>query len=404
MRTTLILLAAAVLALAACTNPLTEPPADDASEEGSLVVSIAALGIKTLLPPIDMTPASYKVSGSGPNGKSFQESTLAAQVTIPRLSFGTWTVTVEALNAAGTVVGRGQGTVTVHAGQTVSLQVTVAPLTGFGGLQLTVNWTAADTESPAVAAKLLPSSGTAIDLAFTIQSPGTATCTKTGIATGYYSLTLELRDNSVLVMGAVEVVRIVKDQTTAGVFDFTQINAPGGSIAVSITTKLENPIAVTLAGQQASIESGGSMNVTAAVPADTGNVVCAWYLNGVAKTTGTAYTVGSGLAAGVYRLDAAVFTADGKRAGSATHSFRVNAAVATQATLEWDPNSETNLAGYKIHYGLASRSYTSVVDVGKQTTCTLKNLLAGTTYYIAATAYNTSGLQSGYSNEVILRS
>ena len=397
------LAAAAALVLAGCANPLAKLPVDAASDEGSLVVNIAALGVKTLLPPIDLTPARYTVSGSGPNGKSFQESTLAAQVTIPRLSFGDWTITVEALNAAGTIIGRGQGTVTVHAGQTVSLQITVAPLTGFGSLQLTVNWAAADTESPAVTARLLPSSGTAIDLGFTIQSPGTALCSKTGIATGYYTLTLELRDNGVLVMGAVEVVRIVKDQTTSGVFDFSQINAPGGGIAVNITTKLENPIAVSLSGQQAALESGATMTVAVAVPADTGNVVCAWYLNGVAKATGSAYTVGAGLAAGVYRLDAAVFSADGKRAGSATHSFRVNVTVATQAKLEWDPNSESDLAGYRIHYGLASRSYSSVVDAGKQTTCTLTGLRVGTTYYIAATAYNTAGRVSTYSNEVILR-
>ena len=61
-----------------------------------------------------------------------------------------------------------------------------------------------------------------------------------------------------------------------------------------------------------------------------------------------------------------------------------------------------NLAGYKLHYGLASGSYTTVVDVGNRTTYTLAGLTAGITYYITATAYNSSGLESDYSDELIV--
>jgi hypothetical protein len=372
---------------------------------GSLVVSVAAGGVKTLLPPLDMEPASYTVSGVGPSQKTFQETTLTGQVTVSDLAQGPWTVTVEALNAAHTVIGRGVGTVTVNAGKTASLQVSVLPLEGFGTLQLTVNWTTADVQSPTVIAHLLPSSGTAVDLSFSMPSPGTATCTKTNVGTGYYTLTVELRDSGVLVMGAMEVARIVKDQTTSGTFDFTQINLATGSIEVNITPTLDDPITVTLSGQQPTLQSGAQMTVAASVPSGTGNVACAWYLNGVSKAVGTSYTVGSGLAAGLYRLDVSVFSADGKRAGSATCSFQVQAAAGmVQATLEWDANSEPDLAGYKLHYGTACGNYTSVVDVGNQTTYTLSGLTAGTTYYITATAYNTAGLDSTYSNEVVFTS
>jgi len=43
---------------------------------------------------------------------------------------------------------------------------------------------------------------------------------------------------------------------------------------------------------------------------------------------------------------------------------------AEQVTLAWDPNTESDLAGYKIHYGTTSRSYTSTVDVNRVTTYT----------------------------------
>jgi hypothetical protein len=71
-----------------------------------------------------------------------------------------------------------------------------------------------------------------------------------------------------------------------------------------------------------------------------------------------------------------------------------------QLTLTWDPNSEPDLAGYKIYYGTTSGNYPGNLDVGNVTTCALTGLNWGTTYYAAATAYNTTGYESGFSNEV----
>ncbi len=76
-------------------------------------------------------------------------------------------------------------------------------------------------------------------------------------------------------------------------------------------------------------------------------------------------------------------------------------ARADQVTLSWDPNTETDLAGYKIHYGTASNSYSARIDVHNVTTYTVTGLTAGQTYYFAATAYDTSGNESGYSNQVV---
>jgi fibronectin type 3 domain-containing protein len=75
-------------------------------------------------------------------------------------------------------------------------------------------------------------------------------------------------------------------------------------------------------------------------------------------------------------------------------------AVAAQATLAWDPNTESDLAGYRIHYGTASGSYTVHTDVHNVTTYSLTDLKEGQLYYFAVTAYDTAGNESGYSNEV----
>ena len=75
-------------------------------------------------------------------------------------------------------------------------------------------------------------------------------------------------------------------------------------------------------------------------------------------------------------------------------------ARAEQVTLAWDANTEADLAGYKVHYGTASGSYTTSVDVHKVTTAIVTGLAAGQTYYFVVTAYNAANNESGYSNQV----
>jgi len=74
--------------------------------------------------------------------------------------------------------------------------------------------------------------------------------------------------------------------------------------------------------------------------------------------------------------------------------------------LDWDePTTSadgaalTDLAGYKIHYGIASGTYGHSIDVGNVTTYTLRGLMKGQIYYAATTAYDSSNNESGYSNE-----
>ena len=76
------------------------------------------------------------------------------------------------------------------------------------------------------------------------------------------------------------------------------------------------------------------------------------------------------------------------------------AVQAAEVALEWDPNKEPDLAGYKVYYGTLSRSYSVSIDVRNVTSHTVTGLQAGVLYFFAVTAHNTSGQESGYSNEV----
>jgi hypothetical protein len=73
---------------------------------------------------------------------------------------------------------------------------------------------------------------------------------------------------------------------------------------------------------------------------------------------------------------------------------------AADVRLAWNANAEPDIVGYKVYYGTASHVYGWVIDVGKVTNFMVTGLNTGLTYYFAVTAYDTSSLESSYSNEV----
>lgn len=73
--------------------------------------------------------------------------------------------------------------------------------------------------------------------------------------------------------------------------------------------------------------------------------------------------------------------------------------MAGDFTISWQPNTEPDLAGYKVYYGSAHREYNPAIDVGNQTGYIFTAMPAGL-YYVTVTAYDTSGNESEYSYEL----
>ena len=70
-------------------------------------------------------------------------------------------------------------------------------------------------------------------------------------------------------------------------------------------------------------------------------------------------------------------------------------------TLAWDPSTTPGVAGYILRYGTNSGVYFDSVAAGPNTMATASGLLAGFTYFFAATAYTTNGIESDPSEEFI---
>lgn len=82
-----------------------------------------------------------------------------------------------------------------------------------------------------------------------------------------------------------------------------------------------------------------------------------------------------------------------------TNPVVANASI--PVTLAWDPNSESDLAGYKLYYwrdGTTNQVLT--VDVGNKTNITVQLTAPASTYRFYLTAYNTGSLESQPSAQV----
>jgi hypothetical protein len=82
-------------------------------------------------------------------------------------------------------------------------------------------------------------------------------------------------------------------------------------------------------------------------------------------------------------------------------TFHGFAQTSSTVTLAWNRSSSAGVSGYRVYYGVSSRTYTNHVDAGSATNSTISGLKTGVNYYFSATDYTTNGIESGYSTEIM---
>lgn len=74
--------------------------------------------------------------------------------------------------------------------------------------------------------------------------------------------------------------------------------------------------------------------------------------------------------------------------------------VPCEISLWWDADPTTNVAGYNIWVGASTTNYGTHIDVGNVTN-TIIAVAPNATYFVAATAYDSQGINSPFSNELM---
>lgn len=296
---------------------------------------------RSLVPAFDMTPASYGVTATGPEGRTAEGSTVGSSVTLSDLAAGDWTVAVEARNGEGTAIGSGAASVTLAAGDEKELSIAVSPLAGHGTLDLAVLWTAAAVPAPSLRCLLVPAVGASLEMTFTLAE-GSGSCLRDDVPAGWYTLELTLASGGAAVTGAAEAVRIVQGRTTAGSFDFTEATAAASVIAVNLIPAPQDPLSVVLSGGWNEMGAGGTCPFKALVDGAAGSA--RWYLDGLRVAEGPSFSLGPGVATGLRRVDAVAVSADPCRAGSAGRLVRVLESL-PQGSVSWSAMLQDGLGG-----------------------------------------------------------
>lgn len=338
------------IAMGGCKNPLSQIGAGNTGDL-SIVIS-DAVGTRTLEPPLNMTPASYTIRGVHADGETFatQVSASKASTTKSGLTFGSWTVTVDAYNddSTPTKIGTGETTVTVVSGKTAEANIAVYPLSGKGTLDLTSSWSGT-LENPSVSATLTPiAAGKPIDIPIDQTHPNYE---NTDLESGYYRLSFQLYDTGTLVAGAVEIVRIVAGQTTSGVVSILDAKGAGGSIAANVTIDLHSPITVSVVRASSTGATLATLGLSATQTGATGTPTFTWFVNGGPVPDGwsidgsTLRIPAANLPEDTYRID--VLATAGNQAGSGYFIIR------WQGSLGEAPNNpQANWAYYSTASGV----------------------------------------------------
>ena len=81
--------------------------------------------------------------------------------------------------------------------------------------------------------------------------------------------------------------------------------------------------------------------------------------------------------------------------------FPSSVLAAGSATISWQANTESDLAGYRIYYGTEPGVYGSTSPLITGTSYTITGLQEGKTFFFVVTAVDTAGNESGYSSPVV---
>ena len=327
------------------------------TNSGTVTASITATGLAA-----GTYSTTVTISAPGATAKTIPVTlTLATATSTPTIGLNT-----TSLGFAGTVGGANP-----------SAQTIVVSNVGGG----TLSWAASDN---AAWLTLSPMSGTnSGTITATVNLAGSAAGTYNGIVTvtasGVPAKTLP--------------VTLTMTASTAGAtigFNPTSLTFTG---TVGGTNPAAKPISISNTG-------GGTLSWTASDNA-------AWLglspVSGSNSGTVTASVNMTGLTAGTYSGIITV-TASGSTntPQQIPVSFTLSATVASTASLTWNANTDTDLAGYKVYKGTSSGTYTApVATIPKGTTSyTATGLQTGTTYFFIITAYDNAGNESLHSNEV----
>lgn len=264
-----------------------------------------------------MTPAAIQVRCSGPGGETVSSELTDGSARFEELAAGPWTVTAIARNADGVAIGSGSAQVEIEPTVENTVSILIRPVEGVGSFALTAQWPEELVERAGFEAAIAPSAGASIPLEAQVGTTS-ASIRHDAIPAGYYTLAYRLLDGEAVVAGGAETVRILAEQTTTGLLDFSGYLGSPGSLTGELTVNLDDPLSLEVAGQQDRMALGQQLLLKAWPQPPETELLWVWYVDGIRGATEPTATIGADLELGVHRVDLVSHSLDLRSAGSAT--------------------------------------------------------------------------------------
>ena len=179
---------------------------------------------------------------------------------------------------------------------------------------------------------------------------------------------------------------------------FTVTAAPTISLSPTSLTFTATQGGANPANQTVALtNAGGTVNWTVS---DSASWLSVSPASGSSSSTLNAAVNTTGLVAGTYNGTITV-SATGSSSKTVAVTLMVSAPTTSPATLTWDPNTESDLAGYKVYRATASGAYgASLATLQSNITSYIAaGLQSQTTYFFVVTAYDLAGNESLRSTE-----
>ena len=239
-----------------------------------------------------MDVTSYTIRGAGPAADDSFEVSGHTEGLFTRdgLAVGQWTITVDGYNSDSEKIATVQATATVTRNATAALTMVLRPLEGTGTLSVGLSWTDSQgvLASPSAGLVIRDEQGNDIQdisdpVALTINGQ-TAAVEVTNLPTGWYEVTVSLKDGNTTAWQGVFALRVVDGQTTTGTVAIPesqiQVGPGTGTVAITIEEDMDDPLSVGFSGMPDSVEAGTEITLTS-TGTYSGAEQYRWYINGV---------------------------------------------------------------------------------------------------------------------------
>lgn len=281
-------------------------------------------GSKSITPSgVDLSCVKYTITGTGPNGATFNMNTAKTAIVLEGLKTGSWTLQAKGLNSQNTALVEGSTTCNLSSSNN-SATIVLNTLLGKGSINVDFTWDKTRIQNPSITIDITEQQGEKRKVSYTPTSldvaNGKASYVKNDVAAGSYVMQAKLLDSNVCVAGCVEAIRIVNNAIAKGTIAFDLDKFPDNPGSMTIINQAGVPVACSITGIESQIAANTPVSPTfTASNASLRDLSISWFLDGIeiGKGTTTTFTPSTG----THRLDVVANTPLLGSSGSTSYPF-----------------------------------------------------------------------------------